>query len=334
MKVTYFRESSAVYVEANEEIIERLNEYLFPFFEHIENSVTEENIWKIVCKKSESEYSHMELDRIVINQGDQDTEIIVHFSGEKKFIGLIYEYSIAWQVQNVLRFIRVIMRLQSKENGHIFLHGGLVEYKSEGICFIGKKKSGKTSSILSLMKYSDANFISNDDVSLNFSNTEWTGFGWPRSINVRKDTLEKLEIKCPQGLLHPSNSKDMLTNSCFYPKEIVKIFGGTLRSENSIRYMIFPQFAYDKINILEEIPEESAKKLISENIEGIPGKFIEYLVPFFKNEVSFENGAQQIISKGNLKFLSLTQSFDSLEESARKVVRFIEQDRRTDKIKN
>lgn len=234
---------------------------------------------------------------------------------------MIYENSYEWTVQNAFRTIRVLLRMQCQESGDIFLHGGFIKYKEKGICILGEKKAGKTSLILSMMKFCKADFISNDDVSLHLENDTWIGEGWPRSIVVRDDTWKRLQDK-DMNLSHPLNT--VSDRMCFYPHELCKIFQVQLLYSTPIEYVIFPQFSTSSI-CLNEINKESAEKLIKHYILDNPGKYNDYLFPFFSKTA--QNKIWDIfISKKKIHCIELKQSFDNLYAGAALLKKYIDKE--------
>ncbi|MDT0268651.1 hypothetical protein RM844_20405 [Streptomyces sp. DSM 44915] len=134
-----------------------------------------------------------------------------------------------WTLQQLLRSVRHLLRWQGFARGDLFLHGGLVRVAGRGVAFLGHKKSGKTSSILSALLNGGADFVSNDDLVLTDTDTDpdsgagaaggplragapLTGYGSPRTVNIRTDALLELAGTAPglRTLLaeasHPTNA--------------------------------------------------------------------------------------------------------------------------------
>jgi hypothetical protein len=119
-----------------------------------------------------------------------------------------------WTLQQLLRSVRHLLRWQAYERGDLFLHGGLVRAAGTGVAFLGHKRSGKTSSILSALLHTGADFVSNDDLVITDEGTAalLTGYGSPRTVNVRTDALLALARSAPalrdllSGSSHPTNS--------------------------------------------------------------------------------------------------------------------------------
>lgn len=127
-----------------------------------------------------------------------------------------------WTPQQLLRSVRHLLRWQAYGRGDLFLHGGLVRAAGTGIAFLGHKRSGKTSSILSALVHGGADFVSNDDLVLTDTDGRdaaaltdhavLTGYGSPRTVNVRTDALLALARTAPalhtllSDTSHPTNT--------------------------------------------------------------------------------------------------------------------------------
>ncbi|SBT41805.1 hypothetical protein [Micromonospora auratinigra] len=120
-----------------------------------------------------------------------------------------------WGVQQLLRSVRHLLRWQAYAAGDLLLHGGLVVLDGRGVGFVGGKRSGKTSNILSALVNGGADFVSNDDLTVaDGTDGRLIGYGSPRTVNVRTDSLLALAAGHPglAGLLagagHPTNAYD------------------------------------------------------------------------------------------------------------------------------
>ena len=95
----------------------------------------------------------------------------------------------AWRTQQLLRSVRNLIRWQAYARGELFLHGGMVVVDGVGIAFLGQKRAGKTSNILSALVNASADFVSNDDLVVVSATDGVIGQGCPRAITVRIDSL-------------------------------------------------------------------------------------------------------------------------------------------------
>lgn len=314
----YFRRDANVLVDADSYIIKDLDKYFNYYFDNEFVHYVGSDIWYVMLRDREDSYIQMELKKIIIKQFSEP-DVQIFFDGDKKKIGLIKENTYEWQFQNLQRIVRILLRLQCQEMGDIFLHGGCISYEGKGICFLGDKKSGKTSSILSFLKNKESAFISNDDVSIHKGENNWYAEGWPRSVVIRSDTWEKLGLE-NNNLIHPLNStKEVI---CLYPQQIGELFGKKNATGNLIDYVVFPQFTDDKIPQIIHIDREEAKKRVRENVLYNPGKYNEYLLPYFeKSKGEMTNEFLQGIT-----FLELRQNFDNLEEATNILSKLIDKE--------
>ncbi len=259
-------------------------------------------------------------------EGEPECNLFIN-GNDRKIIFIMNDNNQEWLIQNIHRMIRVLLRMQCIEKGHLFMHGGLVNYRGYGIAFLGGKKAGKTSSILSMLSLMDSVFVSNDDISFFENDNVWMAQGWPRSIVVREDTLEKVcgrkKNTFVHELHHPLNSSNKLI--CFYPDEFVNIFNRKLSSESILSGIIFPSFSNDvNMSYFRQLNEEEAEKFVIENILINPAKYNEFLFEFFqlKNIDSYYKQIKRLIHQ--IPCYELVQSFENLKESSIIIKNFID----------
>lgn len=319
MIIRYYRADSSVILEADKQMIADINSYIGIYFniKPVENSNLE--AWHIIHAEQGDVFLQMGFQKIIVRQ-IFEPDITIFFDGIRKKIILLKENSNKWQIQNILRMIRVLLRLQCQEKGNVFLHGGCLSYRDKGICFLGDKKSGKTSSILSFLKYKESKFLSNDDVSFYKKDSTIYAQGWPRSIVIREDTLKELDIK-NYDMLHPLNSKKV--DLCLYPQQIGKLFGRKCISETPIDYIVFPRFNNEHKTMITFLDKNVAYERIKDQILKNPGKYNEYLLPYF-NVDSKKNNIKEIIK--NIKVLELNQCMDNLKSGTTNLASIIDGD--------
>lgn len=314
----YFRRKACLIVESDANILRDVDKYMCDYFECIDNYVVDNDCWHIMLTEDVNRYVDMGLQKIILKQ-ISEPDIQVFFDGTKKKIGILKENSYDWQKQNLLRMIRVVLRLQCQEMATIFLHGGCISYRDIGVCFLGNKKSGKTSSLLSFLKYKKSYFISNDDVSLYKKSNDWYAEGWPRSIVIRNDTWKKLGLHSNK-LTHPLNVEKK--GICLYPKQISEMFGKKFLKEINIKYIVFPKFIDTNEAEIVQLDSTEGKKRLSEQVLVNPGKYNEYLLPFFnKKNILIPD---ELID--NLIFLELRQNFNDLENGTDVLAKRIDKD--------
>lgn len=315
----YSRRGYSVILEANVKIIEMVDGFLNTFFESEIIEISVDTTWHVMLQENSKWFLQERMQEIVLEQLTEP-DIHVYFDGKAKKIGLIEENECNWQVQNLIRMIRVLIRLQCQETETFFLHGGCVSYKGSGICFLGDKCAGKTSSILSFLSYEESQFVSNDDVSVYQSEGVWYAEGWPRSIVVRADTWMKLNGKEFEHI-HPLNAR--VEAPCLYPQQIGKLFGRNYIRECPVEYIVFPQFADCRQACVRELPKNIAQTKMKKQVLSNPGKYNEFLLPFFlSNQKKVLNELDLIFDY--VTFLELTQNFNSLGEGTESLVSFID----------
>ena len=320
MIINFWRNKSSIYLKANKKITSKVADQLNPFFKLSHNIDNFLKDWTILCLPNGENtlFNDLSFSKIQLNQGPEPN-FLIYFCGNSKIIGIKESYNDEWIIQSRIRLIRVLSRFQLSEKGEIFAHGGLIKSNDRGLCFIGEKKSGKTSSIISYLKNFGGYFISNDDVSISIDDLGFLkGKGWPRSVVVRQDTLTILNLKKVNKLNHPLNNK---IDNCFYPKEFATWLNTEILSETTIDYIIFPKF--EKLNYpkIEELEFEEGIIRLQQHIQKKPGKYLDYLIPWFK--LGDNRFYQSFFENKNIMFLELKQNFEDLNLASKYLNEYI-----------
>lgn len=245
----------------------------------------------------------------------------------------------AWRVQQVLRSVRHLLRWQAYAAGDLLLHGGLVTLGGRGVAFVGGKRSGKTSSILSALLRGGADFVSNDDLAVvEAVGGGLTGYGSPRTVNVRTDSLLALAGAYPplagllSGTSHPTNafegrhrtaeahraaSGPTLPGSLWVrATELAQVAGCALHADGPVDAVVFPGFQdSDAGPVLTRLDSDSAAATLTEHIETQGTKYDPFLADWFPTTDAVRR--QWLVDRlvGELPCYRLTQDMRRLGDS-------------------
>jgi hypothetical protein len=107
-------------------------------------------------------------------------------------------------------------------------------------------------------------YVTNDDLIVTHgADDEYVGHGWPRSVNIRKDSADALIP--PEDLLklsHPENSMNerLGRGGLAYPRELADIFSRRVVAQARITAFVFPTWGPENaISLLT--PGETAARL-------------------------------------------------------------------------
>lgn len=259
--------------------------------------------------------------------GEPNNNMLLNLK-EKKIV--IDQEKDSWMKQYVIRSVRNLLRWQLYEKGYFYLHGGIVEIENAGVAYLGKKKSGKTSSILSILAKCNEKYITNDDITLNIDNDIFA-LGWPRAIGVRNDTIEAID-KFTNGFLensinlkHPRHSdnnvnmidSDKLATKCFLPIEISRLLNCDIKSKTKLKVIIFPMFVNSIEDIsLKHVDKKQALNYLKDNLELKPDKHSDFLADCF-DILSTEKLYKKLeILADNIPCYVLKQKFNNLDIGA------------------
>jgi hypothetical protein len=91
--------------------------------------------------------------------------------------------------KTVKRSLRNLMKLLLMEKGWLPLHSAACMWNDTGICILGGKFAGKTSTLVNLLARPGARFVSNDNLFLRDGGTCIEGCGFPNKAGLRIGTL-------------------------------------------------------------------------------------------------------------------------------------------------
>lgn len=193
-----------------------------------------------------------------------------------------------WRVQHVLRLVRALYRLAAASESGAYIHAAMVSFKGAGIAFVGSKRSGKTTAMLSLLS-SGADFVANDDLGVTPRNgIDWVGAGSTRTIAIRADTIRlphiarSLDRASTMGLGHPFNT-ERDNNDYLYirPGELARLFGVAASSEAHLTHVLFLIWDTDvRMPIVARLDEVEMLQRLNENLLPIVDKHSTCLSPF------------------------------------------------------
>jgi hypothetical protein len=210
----------------------------------------------------------------------------------------------SWRTQQLLRCLRNLVRWAHFADGELFLHGGLVETGGRGIAFVGRKKSGKTSSILSALLHAGADFVSNDDLVVS-GGSELRGLGFPRSVNVRTDSLLALARHRPElrvlldSVTHPANrfpgvhhtperqvpvGPGVLAPAHLWVRfrELTELAGTAVRPSAPVSAVVFPVFDSSAVRPeVRRLSEEEARRALAANTEPTASSYDPFLAGWY-----------------------------------------------------
>lgn len=237
-------------------------------------------------------------------------------------------------VLNTVRQVRHILRFSLSQRVQLSLHAGLVSLGRTGIAIVGDKMSGKTSTILALMLRPESAYVANDDVSVDMSGPRPTGLGWARSIRVRGDTVDALELRSRFSrsirLEHPENTLQVFPPRkaldrddivYLFPEELSRFFDRPIVRRCEINAIVFPTFTDTRGPKLSVIEPGEALAALSKNAPGFDGELpgaqhAPHLDGRFQRPCPDETRRLLERLAADVPAYALRQSFADLHESA------------------
>ena len=230
-----------------------------------------------------------------------DDEILIHSTGTKMLIYRIYSVVVFLEVNSeniiidyginrilvitkedgqcgsaVLRVIREIILRESENQGGLIFHSAAVSYNDKGILICGEKNSGKTSTVINLLRKKCA-FIANDRVILMPEEKYYSIYYIPLAIRIglgtvknHKDMYQTIKnIKLSRLQSEWKNDSRALEIGSrlkieMTPKELNEIFECTNLVKMRLHSIVIPCFKknFDKLEIKRLDMKEAISYLI------------------------------------------------------------------------
>jgi len=248
-----------------------------------------------------------------------------------------------WRTQQLLRTVRNLVRWQAYARGELFVHGGLVSVGGTGVAFLGRKRAGKTSGILSALVHADAGFVSNDDLVLALPDGgpdggPLTGHGFPRTVNVRTDSLLALARTRPalatllERASHPANrypgrqadevspvtldGRPLPESLWVRCAELAEATGAPIRASHPVHTVVFPHFvpAGEPVGV-DRLDTAGAWRLLREHTETRAVDFDPFLAGWFGTDGTAAREATTARLLRTARFLRLRQHLDRMAEA-------------------
>ncbi|MFJ8588353.1 hypothetical protein ACIRD2_27400 [Streptomyces sp. NPDC093595] len=244
-----------------------------------------------------------------------------------------------WRTQQLLRSVRNLARWQAYARGELFVHGGLVSIGGSGVAFLGRKRAGKTSGILSALVHADAGFVSNDDLVLALSDGgPVTGHGFPRTVNVRTDSLLALARARPalatllDRVSHPANrypgkqadevspvtvdGRPLPESLWVRCAELAEATGAPIRASHPVHTVVFPRFvaAGEPVGV-DRLDATGAERLLREHTESRAVDFDPFLADWFGTGDTAAREATTARLLKTARFLRLRQHLDRMADA-------------------
>lgn len=199
----------AVHLTANNNILAKLIEYAYPYYKEITKAsyqALKGDKYTILLnpkfnfstpKIEEKErifgytvWKRLESDLILFDDYSKDTYFKLNLKDKSIDVFFQNESKIIYDLFRLLRSL--VTYSMSPED--VMLHGSCFEVNSKGVLVTGDKFAGKTTVLLeALRKVPNAFFVTNDVGYYSIKEDKYIGI--PRSISIRKITIEKLKLK-------------------------------------------------------------------------------------------------------------------------------------------
>lgn len=165
--------------------------------------------------------------------------------------------------------VRQIFTFELEQNNGFRLHSSSFELNGQGITFLGYKRAGKTTLLLSFIAYLKAKYITNDILEVRWSDNKncFLINGWPTVCLVGRGTLNAID-KYRNLLPDEDNASDSLKPKVAISiNEIEQILDTEIVQEATLNIICFPKLNLDRQNThVNQISPTEGFELMKEHI--------------------------------------------------------------------
>lgn len=253
--------------------------------------------------------------------------------------------------RTVKRSLRNLMKLLLMEQGWLPFHSAACRWNDTGICILGGKFAGKTSTLINLLAQPGAKFVSNDTLFLRDGGTFVEGCGFPNKAGLRigalvanprlvdwieratdsfypqidAETFHDIVATTPADELGSRSEKIVLLST-----ELAEQLGIPIEHVTPIELFLVVQFdpSLEQSRLAPVTEPEQIRKYLAENFRSLSKEKQDFLQRFFDFD---DNTLQAALDALLVKFASrvavqeLYQNANTNEQSAELVGKLTQQ---------
>jgi len=174
----------------------------------------------------------------------------------------------SWRKLWTLRLVRDILRWQLFHQGAVFIHASVVAHHSTGIALVGRKRSGKSTLFLKLLRNGDYGFVAEDDLTVVCKpDGDLVALGWPGCLRIRRSMLKYFpELAEESNFMHPANELEKKGDPevallRVFPEEIAARFNSYIMPEIKLNMIVKTQWGGESA-VLPLSSEETTEVLV------------------------------------------------------------------------
>lgn len=219
--------------------------------------------------------------RLVIHNLLYDTLLVIDVKNRHGTVvgsidrGILYPGPISCLAGSVYGVIRHILRNEVENAGAIVVHGSVVSIENIGLAFIGDKGTGKTTSLIALLRRRAGAYVANDRFFLWSDEKNIKVSGWPTTCRITLGTLALFEELYP---LIPDKYRTKLLRAeiedrvilkkkiLLLPQDIGRLLNSSIQRITNLHILVLLESSSESISTFEECTPEYAETALRSNL--------------------------------------------------------------------
>jgi len=254
------------------------------------------------------------------------------FNNGQKMIFLSVEGHFDYKL--LARTIREIAYRQLESDGYVCVHSSAVQLNGKGILIVGDSAAGKTTLSLSLCRFFNGKYMTNDKTLIKEMNGNLYATPFSAAVRLNYGTLNtlKMEDRFDEWNLkikRPTDQSDWKEFNGVHklnllPREVNKILGFDVLASTKIDYVIYPKINMDlKDYIIEHRAVENVLKrnICTPDDEQFPQDWLDCrTISYEKLQINADNVIEKIFQADNLHIQYSFDHYDKLLQNINNIV--------------
>lgn len=225
----------------------------------------------------------------------------------------------------LLRCVRSLLKMVHFECGHIPFHGGAISIGEKGCVLLGQKSAGKTTMILSCLKWTECRFVANSEIFVEDGGKGIVAHGLPMAVAVRETAFSLF----PElANLKTADLERKSSRWHFSYQSIARLYGKSVNPSTNLSCFLIPCYEPARGDIeIREVAINDRFEYLCNCIDLKKMRYERYWDSLLKRDATtrqkVEDGLKMLSNR--VPMFTLTQGEGLLQSSTAKLIKVIDE---------